>query len=84
MGLNCIVASIHDSGVASESFDIIYIFGGLHHVLPQLDEVVSEVHRLLKPGGHFFFVEPNKRSLLNVLRTFGIGSIVASWMMKRL
>jgi SAM-dependent methyltransferase len=62
------VASIHHTGLPSASFDVVYIFGGLHHVIPLLDETMYEVHRLLKPGGSFVFVEPNKDTFANKFR----------------
>jgi SAM-dependent methyltransferase len=43
------------------SRDVICVQGGLHHlpVIPQdLEAVISEVHRVLRPGGHFVVVEP--------------------------
>jgi len=64
----CIATSIHDTKLNQASYDMIYIFGGLHHVIPILGETIREVHRLLKPGGYFVFVEPNKDTLFNALR----------------
>lgn len=62
------VASIHDTGLPSEAFEVVYIFGGLHHVIPLLDETIREVHRVLRPGGYFVFVEPNRESFANIFR----------------
>lgn len=56
--------SILDSGLPSESFDIVAIQGGLHHMPPHLNATVEEVLRLLKPGGVFCFSEPHSHSLL--------------------
>lgn len=39
-----------------ESFDFIYGNGVLHHV--SLDQTISEIHRVLKPGGKAAFIEP--------------------------
>lgn len=38
-------------------FDAVFILGGIHHVSDR-DALFSEVFRILKPGGHFFFREP--------------------------
>lgn len=65
---DCRVASIHESGFPDASFDVVYIFGGLHHVIPIQREVMAEVHRVLRLGGHFCFVEPNKDTWLNRAR----------------
>ena len=62
------VASIHETQLPAGSFDMVYIFGGLHHVIPLLDETMGEMHRVLKPGGRFVFVEPNKDTVINRLR----------------
>jgi ubiquinone/menaquinone biosynthesis C-methylase UbiE len=46
---------------ADASRDVICVQGGLHHlpVLPgDLNAVVAEVHRVLRPGGKFMIVEP--------------------------
>ncbi len=64
----CIATSIHDTKLNQDSFDVVYIFGGLHHVIPCLGETIREVYRLLKPGGYFVFVEPNKDTWFNALR----------------
>jgi len=66
--LPCVVRSIHETGFEDERFDAIYICGGLHHVLPVLDQTMREIYRILKPGGVFYFVEPNKDTWLNKLR----------------
>lgn len=39
-------------------FDTVIAFDLLHHV-PDLNRVVDEVYRVIKPGGHFFVFEPN-------------------------
>lgn len=39
-------------------FDVVMIRGGLHHVHKQLDTVLSEIHRVLVPGGAFVCAEP--------------------------
>ncbi len=35
---------------ADNSIDCVYSFGVLHHI-PEIDQVVREIHRVLKPGG---------------------------------
>jgi ubiquinone/menaquinone biosynthesis C-methylase UbiE len=39
------------------SFDVVCAFGVLHHIDPGWSEVVSEVGRVLKPGGCFVFID---------------------------
>jgi ubiquinone/menaquinone biosynthesis C-methylase UbiE len=41
----------------SESFDSVFMLGGVHHVNDRA-KLFREVHRILKPGGCFYFREP--------------------------
>lgn len=45
------------------SFDGVYSFGVLHHI-PDVDPVVADIARVLKPGGELVCMLYNKRSLL--------------------
>ena len=69
-GKPCFVNSIHKTNFSNNTFDAIYICGGLHHVLPLLNETILEIHRILKPNGLFYFMEPNKDTWVNKLRKF--------------
>lgn len=44
------------------SFDAVFDFGMLHHVLGW-HVAVAEIRRVLKPGGHFFFEEMTRQAL---------------------
>jgi SAM-dependent methyltransferase len=55
--------SITSSGLPSESFDAIVVVGGLHHLQPDVSPAIDEIHRLLRPGGTFCFLEPHTGSL---------------------
>jgi SAM-dependent methyltransferase len=61
-------ASIAQSGLPSEAFDAIVVVGGLHHLQPDVDPAVEEIHRLLKPGGSLCFFEPHAGSLPDLVR----------------
>jgi SAM-dependent methyltransferase len=61
-------ASILDSKLDDASFDCVMIVGGLHHLHPHVDETIDEVHRILKPGGYFCFMEPHVGSLPDLVR----------------
>ena len=39
------------------SFDSVFMLGGIHHV-PNREKLFQEISRILKPGGHFYFREP--------------------------
>ncbi len=41
-----------------ESIDVVHSWDFLHHV-PNVDEAISEISRVLKPGGRYIAVEPN-------------------------
>ncbi len=60
--------SILNSEFADESFDAVFITGGLHHVHPKVPEAVTEIHRILKPGGWLCFYEPHTGSIANAAR----------------
>jgi SAM-dependent methyltransferase len=47
----------------NESFDAVYCFGVLHHI-PEVEKAVSEIVRVLKPGGLFLGMVYNRNSLL--------------------
>ena len=46
------------------------ICGGLHHVHPYFKESITEIFRILKPGGILCFYEPQTQTLLESLRRF--------------
>ena len=49
-------SSISETGFEDDKFDVVLVVGGLHHVHPNVDEVIEEIHRVLKPGGYFVFL----------------------------
>lgn len=52
------------TGLPDKSFDAAYSFGVLHHI-PNVDDVLWEITRVLKPEGEGVFMVYNKNSLLN-------------------
>jgi SAM-dependent methyltransferase len=61
-------ASIAQSGLPGEAFDAVVVVGGLHHLQPDVDPAIAEIHRLLKPGGWLCFFEPHAGSLPDLFR----------------
>lgn len=70
--LNCraICRSLLDSGLPNHSFDCVVIVGGLHHIQPNVSRAIREIHRVLKPGGYFCFMEPHSGSFPDLVRQF--------------
>jgi SAM-dependent methyltransferase len=62
--------SLLNSGFAENSFDCVAVVGGLHHIHPNVSAAVQEIHRILKPGGYFCFMEPHSGSLPDIVRRF--------------
>jgi ubiquinone/menaquinone biosynthesis C-methylase UbiE len=48
---------------ADDSFDCVYSYGVLHHI-PDVNRALSEIRRVLKPGGRLMAMVYNKDSLL--------------------
>lgn len=48
------------------SLDAVFFGGVLHHI-PQLDQVYAEARRVLKPGGKFVAIEPNRLDFLELI-----------------
>ncbi len=63
-----VAGSIFDSGLDDESFDVVTVVGGLHHVQPRAQDAIVEIHRILRPGGWFVFAEPHAGSVFDLLR----------------
>jgi len=55
---------------AGESFDLIVCLWVLEH-LRSPEQVLNEVRRVLRPGGHFLFLTPNLRNPLLTLNRLG-------------
>ena len=60
--------SLLDSGLPDNEFDYVAVVGGMHHIHPYFKQAVREIHRVLKPGGYFCFMEPHTGSFPDVIR----------------
>ncbi|MBF0234433.1 MAG: class I SAM-dependent methyltransferase, partial [Desulfamplus sp.] len=67
---DCYVRSILDTGFSDSCFDVVLMCGGLHHVHPHVNQTVTEIHRILKPGGFFIFAEPHANTVVDNARRF--------------
>jgi SAM-dependent methyltransferase len=60
--------SILSTGLKSNYYDCVVMVGGLHHLHPNVLDGIKEIHRILKVGGFFCFVEPHTGSLPDRMR----------------
>lgn len=60
--------SILATGFVADSFDCVFVVGGLHHVQPFVQGAIDETFRILKPGGYLCFAEPHSGSLPDLVR----------------
>lgn len=70
----CVVADCRQLPFADASRDIAIVQGGLHHLLElpaDLERVVGEVRRVLRPGGRFMVVEPWRTPFLRFVHWVG-------------
>ncbi len=67
-GATGVQGSILHTAFEDESFDAVFITGGLHHVHPHVPQAVDEIYRILKPGAWLCFFEPHTGSMADVGR----------------
>lgn len=63
-------SSIFETNLEDESFDVVVVVGGLHHLHPHLSDAIVEMHRILKKDGYLCFEEPHKGSTFDRFRQF--------------
>lgn len=59
---NCIQADIDSLPLSDSSFDLVYVHSALHH-FTSLTKIITEVKRILRPGGLFIIQEPNSHHI---------------------
>lgn len=76
--LSFVAAGAQDVPFPDASFDLALMLKSLHHVpLPLLDQALSEVARVLRPGGHLYVSEPVYDGPLNeIVRLFNDEGVV--------
>jgi SAM-dependent methyltransferase len=52
----------------TETFDAVFVIGGLHHCVSNIDMTLTNVANMLKPGGFFLMAEPNSLHLMECVR----------------
>lgn len=69
LGVDAIEADLTKPlGAHLPTFDYIFIFGGLHHCVSDLDATLKNISNLLEPGGMLLFFEPNSQYVLEGAR----------------
>lgn len=58
-----VVGDVRAMPLASDAYDIVYAFGVLHHI-PEVDDALSEISRVLVPGGCLLGMVYHRESLL--------------------
>ena len=67
--INLLVDNCEKTKFDDNTFDIVYGTGILHHL--NIEICLKEIHRILKPGGKFLFIEPlGTNPLINFYRRF--------------
>ncbi len=57
-------ADVHHLPYPANTFDLVLIRGGLHHIHSTFREALGEIHRVLKPNGWLVCAEPADDNLL--------------------
>lgn len=69
LNVDFFVGDVTHLGLPGAKFDAAFVFGVLHHIVKWRD-AVSELARVLKPGGVLLIEEPNKKAMRNEERWF--------------
>ena len=71
-----ILANASDTGLPDQSIDLAFIFG-LRYIAGGLENVITEIHRILKPGGVLSF-EKTKGSAKKLIEEVERGGFIYS------
>ena len=63
VNIKVVQASADKLPFKDDAFDLLYSYGTLHHI-PDVDKAMSEIHRVLRPGGTVMAMLYNRDSLL--------------------
>jgi SAM-dependent methyltransferase len=77
-GVSAQVADVQDLPFADGAFDVVAAMWMLYHV-PDLDQALSEVRRVLRPGGLFVAVTNGDQHVADLRREAGGGPVVTAF-----
>jgi ubiquinone/menaquinone biosynthesis C-methylase UbiE len=63
-----IVGSVTNIPFDKQKFDIVCVHGGIHHTHPDVNKALSELIRVVRPGGYLCFFEPPANTLMDYFR----------------
>jgi SAM-dependent methyltransferase len=64
----CHVADLTKPFKLDQTYDVVLIMGGIHHLVADLDAAFANIRGLLKPGGRIIMAEPNADYFLQPVR----------------
>jgi SAM-dependent methyltransferase len=64
--IDFMVGDAENLDLPDASLDAVFFGGVLHHI-PLLDQVYAEAYRVLKPGGKFVAIEPNRMDFMELI-----------------
>lgn len=67
---------------ADNTIDCVYSFGVLHHI-PEIDQVVAEIHRVLKPGGRVMIALYYKWSAFHIFWKLMANGLRNGWLFSK-
>lgn len=67
---------------ADNSIDCVYSFGVLHHI-PEIEQVVREIHRVLKPGGKVMIALYYKWSAFHLIKWLLFNGLGRGWLFSK-
>jgi SAM-dependent methyltransferase len=80
-GIDLIKSDLSGIDLASESIDLIISRSVLEHI-KDIEPVYREMHRLLKPNGHFFFMVPNLHDYVSLI-SWMVPNDLHSWIVAK-
>ena len=64
----CYLIDLTKENNFKEEYDFVFVVGGIHHCISDLNNTFENIYSMLKPGATFSMMEPNKKYALEFLR----------------
>ena len=82
LDVGCFESPVELTDTSNGVYDIVWCAGFLHHVLDRLDQICSELHRLVAPNGFVLVSEPVRLSRATKMRVppgSGVPTFSTAW-----